>query len=308
MMLAGCAEEPDAWNGVQNPVLGFPEHAIKDAYLARHDGRWHLGYSQAQAEPFRFRIGLSSSPDLQEFEHLPTLDEPAVGGLASPDVVRAPDGTYVMTFNSHTRDVGETLNKLYYRTSTDLRTWSAPTRFHIEGADADTDRLIDAAVAFTDHGAFLFFKREQEATIAHSPSGSLDGPWTLLGPVEPGNLENGQLIQIDGVWHLLATKIPLLHTPVLHRLDGDARDPASWRTWTVVREFEVPAQPWNTGAFLDHERSNAGYLVDDRDASGYFYLLYAGSTDLTSFNNRGHSSLGLARSRDLESWEPAPAR
>lgn len=310
-MLAACTDPADAWDGVMNPILGFPDAAIKDAFLVTHEGTWHLGYSRITDDPFRFRLGFSSGADLVELEHAPDMDQPDTGGLASPDVVRAPDGTFVMTYNTHTRDVGEVLNKMYYRTSSDLVTWSEPQRFVIDGANAPEDRLIDAALAFTDDaGAFLCFKREQRANIAHSPSGSLAGPWTLIGELEgaAASTENCQLIQLDGTWHMLATKIPLLHAPVLHRLDGDSRDPAAWRRWTVVRDFEIPAQPWNDGAFLDHETSNASYLVDRRAEDGYAYLLYAGSTELTSFETRGHAKLGVARSRDLETWEPAPAR
>jgi len=58
--------------------------------------------------------------------------------------------------------------------------------------------------------------------------------------------------------------------------------------------------------FLDHERANAAFLLDHRERDGYFYLLYAGSSDLTSFEGRGHAKLGLARSIDLQTWDVAP--
>ncbi len=306
---AGCSNPPETgWDAVRNPILGFPDVAIKDAFLVEHEGTWHLGYSQIQAEPFRFRLGFSSSPDLQTFERGPTLDQSETGGLASPSVVKAPDGRYVMTYNSHTRDVEGVLNKLYYRTSLDLTSWSEPHRIHVEGVDAAEDRVIDAALAFADVGAFLFFKREQRANLAYSASGSIDGPWTHLGELQPGNLENCQPILIDGQWHMLGTEIPLLHRPVLHRLEGDERDPAAWLTWSLIGELEIEPQSWNDGPFLDHETANAAFLVDRRAEDGYFHLLYAGSTEVTSFNARGHSSLGLSRSRDLKTWEPARAR
>jgi hypothetical protein len=309
VLLVACADaDPDpppetGWQAVRNPILGFPDAAIKDAFLVGREGTWHLGYSQLRDDPFRVRLGFSSTTDFVSFEHGPTLDQPDTGGLASPDVVQAPDGRYVMTYNSHTRDLGDAQNKLYYRTSTDLGTWSAPTRIHVEGADAPEDRLIDAALAFAESGAFLFFKLEQRAQVAHAPSGSPDGPWTLIGELDPSNLENCQAIRIDGVWHLLATTVPILHRPALHRLDGDPLDPASWRTWTLVRELDVPEQSWNSGEPLLYERANAAYLVDDRATDGHFYLQYAGSTEIATFEGRGHSSLGLARSLDLVTWE-----
>ena len=308
LLVAACSSSPETgWDAVRNPVLGYTDVAVKDAFMRRaDDGTLHFGYSEIQADPFRFRLGFATSADLRTIMRGMTLDQLDTGGLASPDVVRAPVGRYVMTYNSHTRDVGDSANKLYFRTSDDLVTWSAPQRIVVLGADAATDRLIDAALAFSDAGVFVVFKRDQTANIAHAPT--LDGPFTLLGELSPGNLENCQLLRIDGVWHLLGTKLPLVHAPVLHRLDGDPLDPAAWRTWTIVREFELPAQRWNSGPVLDHERANAAYLVDERATDGYFYLLYAGSTELDSFERRGHSQLGLARSTDLVTWDAARDR
>lgn len=315
--IAACDDEPissaptpakTGWAAVQNPVLGYPDAAVKDAFAIRRGDTWHFGFSHIRDDPFRFRLGFSSTPDFVSFAPLEEVDQPEVGGLASPDVTTAPDGTYVVTYNSHTRDVGETANKLYYRTSADLRAWSAPRRLVIEGADGPDDRLIDAAMVFADEGSFLFFKREQVANVAFSTTRSPDGPWKLLGPVEPKDMENVQVIRVDGTWHLLATSTPLLHRPILHRLAGDPKQPESWRTWTRVRELEVPEQAWNTGDPLTYERANAGYLIDARPVDGFFLLLYAGSTEVLSYQSRGHAKLGLARSRDLVTWEPAAAR
>ena len=113
---------------------------------------------------------------------------------------------------------------------------------------------------------------------------------------------------IDGRPHLLATTLPVLHRPVLHHLDGAETDPEAWRTWTVVRELELPEQAWNTGVGLGYERANAAYLVDERARDGAFYLLYAGSTEVKSHEGRGQAKLGLARSRDLVGWEVAAGR
>lgn len=316
--IAACDDDPlpigppapaeRGWAAVRNPVLTYPDAAVKDAFAIRRGDTWHFGFSYIRDDPFRFRLGFSATPDFVSFGPLEVIDQPEVGGLASPDVSTAPDGTFVVTYNSHTRDVGESANKLYLRTSADLRTWSGPRRIVIEGADGADDRLIDAAMVFADEGSFLFFKREQIANVAVSSTRSPDGPWKLLGPIEPKDMENVQVLRIDGTWHLLATSTPLLHRPVLHRLEGDPKKPESWRTWTRVRELEIPEQPWNTGDPLTYERANAGYLIDARAIDGFFLLLYAGSTEVLSYQSRGHAKLGLARSRDLVTWEPATAR
>jgi len=304
LALAGCGGGgEDGWSGVRNPALGYEDVAIKDAFMVRGtDDVWRLGYSEIHADPFRFVLGFASSRDLVTFERGESLDQPETGGLASPDVVRAPNGEYVMTYNSHTTDVDGAAPKLYYRTSENLVTWSEPHRFHIEGADAPEDRLIDAAIAFVGSAAYLVFKREQTAAVAVSTLGDLDGPWTLLGDMTQGNIENYQLFDIDGRLHMLATTIPLLHDPTLYDVHYDVTMPRT------VATFAVRPQAWNDGDLLAHEVANAAYLVDDRDHDGYWYLVYAGSTELETFSGRGHSSLGIARSLDLMTWEPAPVR
>ena len=297
------AREETGWEAVRNPILAFDDAAVKDAFAIRRGDEWLFGYSYIKDDPFRFRLGFSRTKDLRTFAHEPPVDDAAVGGLASPTVAVAPDGTYVMTYNSHTRDVGDTANKLYYKTSRDLRVWSDPTRIHVEGADAPADRLIDAAIAFAPNGVLLFFKREQTSSVAFAAS--IESPFTLLGPTEPASIENVQVLAIDGVYHLLATSLPLYHRPVLHRLAGDPTEPASFRTWTRVRELEIEEQTWNTGEGFLYERANASYLVDERANDGFFYLVYAGSTELRTYAGRGHAKLGVSRSRDLVTWEPA---
>ena len=72
--------------------------------------------------------------------------------------------------------------------------------------------MIDAAVAWTPAGLLLAYKYGsdvQHFEIARSVSGSLDGPWKLLGRpdimVYGDTIENYQLLQLDGRWQLLAT-------------------------------------------------------------------------------------------------------
>ncbi len=172
---------------------------------------------------------------------------------------------------------------------------------------------VRVPLAHTEHGLFLFFKRGlhtsivQHVEVARSVSGSLDGPWQLLGEPDLGLTENFQFLVIDGVWHVLATTIPI-HVPALFRLVGDPANPSSWLHWQKVATFDVPQEAWNRGetAGIDHETANSAYLCDARRADGYWYLFYAGSEELTSFEGRGHAKIGIARSRDLRSWTVPP--
>ena len=121
----------------------------------------------------------------------------------------------------------------------------------------------------------------------------------MIGGPGLGFLENDQFLVIDGAWHLLGTGDP--HRPRLHRMAGNPGDPESWLRWEPLGELQVPEEDWNTGDGA--ERANAAFFCDARHADGWAYLFYAGSTETARFEGRGHSSIGVARSRDLVVWE-----
>lgn len=117
------------------------------------------------------------------------------------------------------------------------------------------------------------------------------------------------MLPIDGTWHVLVTRIPL-HQPVLYRLAGPPGEAESWLAWEEVGVFTVPEEDWNSGETdgIDHETANSAHLCDARALDGYWYLTYAGSTEVESFEGRGHAMIGIARSPDLRTWEVPPSR
>ncbi|MEM9070825.1 MAG: hypothetical protein AAGE52_20115 [Myxococcota bacterium] len=281
-----------AWDDLANPIWTVPDRALKDVSVRHSEGTWHFYYSDIRDDPFRFRAGYATSVDLRSFTELAGWDDgDGVGGVASPDITRHADG-YIAVYNSHTRD-GDGFPKLYRRAAPSLGELSSapPTRILADNYDTLANRLIDSALAHTTEGLVLAFKHFQRFEIALAPSGSLGGPWTLLGAPDTEPLENYQFFQLDGAWHLLGTNIPA-HDPVLFRRGDD------WLSWTEVRTFDVPEEAWNT-----EERANAAFLCDARDADGFFYLFYAGSTELDRYEGRGHAKIGIARSPDLTTWE-----
>jgi hypothetical protein len=296
-----------AWKQLRNPVFAL-DHMVKDQAIRLVKGRFHLFYSErTEAGAGQGGTGHAVSRDLATWK-----EAPAVQHWGSPDITRAADGRYLITYQQQLPSNPE-VSKLHFVAAKNVGgAWSAPVRL-IPGI-FEEERTIDGALAHTRDGLFLLFKRgahtavEQHDGLAWSPSGSPDGPWSYVGETDLPWSENFQFHSIDGTWHVLLTEIPI-HRPALYRLAGDPADPESWRHWTLVRQFDVPQEEWNRGETpgVTHETANSAYLCDARRLDGYWYLFYAGSTELTTFEGRGHAKIGVARSKDLERWEVPPS-
>lgn len=312
---------PVPWTKLRNPILRFDDHAAKDPVLVRAHGRWHALFSWVDAGG-HWSIGITSSTDLRHWAPTTSMPhDPSLEGEASPDVVRAPDGRWVVTYQSFVHDVAGSAPKLYYRTTTDFRTFSAQAPLARDVHPAATERVIDAALAWTPAGLLVGYKlgevdKEQQVfEIARSSSGSLDGPWRLVGrpdiQVLGNTIENYQFLHLRGRWRLLATSNSF-DRPFLFDLAGDAHDPSGWLHWSKGRELHIPQeQRWNPGKGLTgetYEHANGAFLVDRRAIGGRFYLVYEDSPALDTFGGAGQAELGLARSRDLVHWSVPPGR
>jgi hypothetical protein len=310
----GSASIP--WAQLHNPILSYPDSAAKDVGVRLAGGRWHLLFSSIARDPVHWRIGEASSTDLRTWSKLAVWpDQRATEGLASPDVVQAPDGTYVVTYQSNPGDVGGAA-KLYYRTSRDLISWSAAKPLARALHPAAGDRMIDGALAYVGRGVILGYKfglangsQRQAFEIAYSPSGSLDGPWSLIGRPAISQFgdtfENYEFLQIDGRWRVVATT-NTLDRPYFATLGGAPDDPRSWLDWVGGRVLDISAEPWNTAPGLSgvtHEVANAIYLCDARALDGHYYVFFMGSNELTEFGGWGHAKIGIARSTDLVHWQ-----
>jgi hypothetical protein len=304
-----------AWSRLHNPVLAFPDAAAKDQALIWAAGRWHMLFSYvtgATARPGaqRWQIATAESTDLARWTRpVPWSAQP--GGMASPDVVRAPDGTYVATYDAPPGETGSVQGKLFYRTSRDLVQWSSPHALAPRLYPSVAVRMIDPALAWTRTGLVLGYKvgtttQPQAFEVARSPSGSLAGPWQVVGRPDielyGDTVENYEFLTIGGTWHLVATS-NTLDQPWMFTLAGDPDDPASWLHWVDGYQLQVPAESWDTGpgvSSVGYEHANAAFVCQD---GATFYLTYAGSADLTSFGGWGHAAVGIARSTDLRHWQ-----
>jgi hypothetical protein len=303
------------WNQLRNPILSYPTSGVRDPDIRLLRGQWHLFFTRVVGNAPAWTLAAVAGTDLRSWSTPTILTQAGVFGLASPDITRRPDGTYVIAYQS---DPGEATPpgqaKLYYRTSRDLASWSAPKRLLTNIHSAPQDRLIDAALAWTDRGLLLGYKfgspnGSQHFEIAWSASSNLNGPWTYVGrpniTVYGDTIENYQFLRIDGVWHLLATSNNL-DRPWLFHLEGDPADPAGWLNWSPGRELEVPLERWNFSPgvnSVNYEQSDGAYLCDARRLDGHFYLFYFGTNELRTYGGWGHTSLGVARSTDLLTWE-----
>ena len=315
---AGGTAPPIAWSKLHNPILGYRERAVKDPAVVGVAGRWQALFSSVTPSG-QWRIGTATSSDLGRWS--PSAAFPhdgAVEGEASPDVVPTPDGSsFVVTYQSFVHDTNGAQPKLYYRTTADFRRFSAARPLGHELHPAASDRMIDAAVAWTPAGLLLGYKYGrtdgvQAFELARSSTGALDGPWQLLGrpdiSVYSDTIENYQFLHLGGGWQLLATS-NRLDRPFLFTLAGDPLTPVGWLHWSTGRGLHVPQERWNPGRGMTgatYEHANSAFLVDRQPLGGRFYLVYADAPEVRRFGGAGHDQLAVARSSDLVHWSVPP--
>jgi hypothetical protein len=318
---------------LRNPILSEPSAGVKDQALVWARGDWHMLFSyvtntSSTPDTDTWNIASATSSDLSHWSApVPWPVQAGVDGVASPDIVRSPSGTFVVTYDSNPVVTAGAQSKLYYRTSTDLQTWSAPQPLALSLHPAADDRMIDAALAWTGHGLILGYKYGnaigsalQHFEIAWSPSGSLSGPWTYVGRpdivVNGDTIENYEFVAVAGRWHLVATS-NTFDQPWMFELatsDGAGSSanstnpgmPSSWLHWTKGQMLQIPGQSWDSGTGLssvNFEHANSVFLCDAHADDGYYYVTYAGSDELTQFGGWGHAKIGIARSKDLVHWQ-----
>jgi hypothetical protein len=298
-------------------VLSQADRSTKDPALIWADGRWQALFSSVDRRG-RWRIGLATSVDLRRWSRFFTMThDSSVEGEASPDVVRDPDGRWVVTYQSFVHDVDRGESKLYYRTTTDFQRFSAPRPLGHELHPAAADRMIDPALAFTPVGLLLGYKvgsadGPQVFELARSTTGSLDGPWQLVGRpnirVYGDTIENYQFLELHGTWQLLATS-NRFDRPFLFALAGSPSDVSGWLHWSAGRELIIPVERWNPGRGITgvtYEHANGAFLVDRGPIRGRYYLVYADAPEVTRYSGAGYARIALARSTDLTRWTVPP--
>lgn len=246
----------------------------------------------------RFDVAEATSPDLRHW----SAPRVIATNAASPDIVRDPEGNFVVTY--------QTPEGLEYRTSSSpsLTTWSRPHPL----AHGLAGRMIDGALAFTGHGVILGFKAgttSQHFEIAWAPS--LTGRFELVGRPDivlyDDTVENYEFLTVGGTWHLVATSNTLDQPFIFVLGPGDPSVPTTWLHWTGGMQLMVPSEAFNTAPGISsvaYEHANSAFLCVG--PGGEDYLTYAGSTELTAYGGWGHARIGIARSSDLLDWQVPP--
>ncbi len=291
------------WTALRNPVVSFGSVGVKDQALQWSGGSWHMLFSDMSqtfgAPHVRFAVAISHSADLRHWSYPQIIATDA----ASPDIVRDPAGDFVVTY--------QTPSGLEYRVSRSpsLRSWSGPHAL----AHGLAGRMIDAALAFTGHGVILGFKAgttTQHFEIAWASS--LSATFHLVGQPDitlyGDTVENYEFLTVDGNWHLVATSNTLDQAFLFTLAPGDPTSPSTWLHWSAGTELMVPSEAFNSGTGISSvgfEHANSAFLCVG--PQGEDYLTYAGSTELSAYGGWGHARIGIARSRDLITWQVPPS-
>jgi len=290
------------WEELENPVYRHEGWSTKDACMVYKDGTFYLFFSAFFQDEGRERSHVVEVKT-RDFRHyskplfIRRGEEDGWIGMASPNI-STDGGRYYLTYNSWGDKDGQP-NQLFYAVSNDLEHWEKDkplAKNQTQGV-----RAIDAAATSADGRMTLAWKKRQTPQISRADNFE-SREWHNLGDPGLGWFENGEFIQLDDHWYLLATA-GAGHLPNLARMQGTGDSSGDWLGWSDFRTLRIPAQQ----GFNTHDRANAGFLADWRQYDGYYYLLYAGNTEGETHAGRGDNTLGLARSKDLKTWVPAGA-
>lgn len=143
---------------------------------------------------------------------------------------------------------------------------------------------------------FLLYKEAQTPRLATAQA--IDGPWTLLPEPFPCWAENGQFIQIDGQWHLLATLEH--HAQGIAKMQGDPNTVEAWTNWGEFQILDTPG----VQNFNEAKAANASSLWDGREVDGCWYRIFCSAVE--SPDSNWGWQIGITRSRDFKTWSFPP--
>ena len=318
------------WNNLHNPVLSFPDWSIKDFALAPRNGVFYVFFSAFYEDhgQLRSHVVEVTTRDFKTYSQpIMNFDGEDAGfiGMCSPDVQKQ-GNLWELSFNSWGDEQNNSYHQLFYMTSHDLIHWSPRQPF---AANLTTGHGVDdLTVTRNGNRYYAMWKeavnphglpRREAVEKSQTPpwnyglraqlaeAKSLSGPWQYIGSGYPtlnmaDGKENGlihenfEFIWIDGKPNVLSSAYPKGHNAFLYTL-LDPRHPLAWGNGM---KLDLPTESFNQLVPYD-----AGAIYDWRKQDGYFYLVYTGHNENTSYAHRGWNRMALARSKDLVHWIPA---
>lgn len=113
------------WTKLRNPVLAEPSGGVKDQAIIWANGQWHMLFSYVIDDAsfpggIRWNVATATSKDMVHWSPPdPWPLQRGVLGVASPDIVREPSGTFLVSYQSDPGSSAPSLDqaRLFYRTS-----------------------------------------------------------------------------------------------------------------------------------------------------------------------------------------------
>lgn len=318
------------WSALHNPVLSYPDWSIKDFAVARRHKVFYIFFSAFYEDhgQIRSHVVEVTTRDFKTYSRpIMNFDGEDTGfvGMCSPDVQKL-GRLWELSFNSWGGDDTTKPHQLFYMTSPDLVHWSPRHSFatNLTAGHGVDDLTVTRSgkryyamwkEAVNPHGISRREAVEKSQLFPWkyglrpqlSESKKLNGPWHFIGSGYPtlnmaDGKENGlihenfEFIWINGVLNVFSSAYPQGHHAYLYAL----LNPAHPLQWGNGRKLNLPTESFDRAVPYD-----AGAIYDWRRQDGYFYLLYAGHNDKTSYAGRGWNRLALARSKDLVHWASA---
>jgi len=301
LLFTARAEAPFIdYANLKNPIYAYRDWSIKDSCVAEKGGTFYIYFSAFYFDEGKMRCHLSGvkTGDFRNFSEPLFVWRGQEGdwqGMCSPNISQIND-TFYLTYNSWGDDQDKNHpNQLFYAKSKDLENWEKdlPLASNLTAGK----RSIDAAIAYHNNKYYLVWKEFQTPMMAVGDTLGPDG-WKKLGEVPGGWFENGEFINLDGKWFLLATD--KAHLPVLRAIRGEGKTDEDWLNLGPFQRLKIPLEKFNT-----IEKANCAFLLDRRGQDGFFYLLFSGRNRGFGHEGDKYFKLGISRSRDLVKWESA---
>jgi hypothetical protein len=288
---AAIAAKLVPWDTLRGPLVDRPGESLSDVSVRFTVGQWHLFASRLTVATGRRDVVHLVSVDTTRWSLAEAIDVPTAAGLATPDLTRDDDGRFLLTASEVAADGVKPATWAWH--SDDLSTWEAPEAFDPERGTGLERTTSAVTLGHASLGLIAMSTENGEPWVSVSRTGNIDGYWGPAAAAPPLSLS--RFLRLGEGWSVLGSQRVGL-APAIAALTGDEDKAIGWLKWGTPKPLSVPTQPWNTGV-----PATGASLCDARGIDGFAYLFFAAS-DTTDFVG-GHGVIGLARSRDLITWE-----